>query len=292
VTDARASRALQLAAEALDTNQSAGPDLALAQVLLDFVLRGLAGSEALASPESDIAASPPTNVSTLAAIDALDARGLLGRDGRDPQRARAVLALLDPHALGAGARFSRDDLVAAEILLRALSAEARGDRVVPRALVWSRRGVLVAGAGAAAAVVAPMVKLPEAWMKYRFTASSSAYGFASAGVLGTHGSHGLLFHTDFEDNPSVVVDLLETRRIHRVTVVNRSDCCQARCLPLVVEVSPDTDAGSRAGRFVEVARRADAFTQWDADVGTRRARLVRLRVEARTYFHLEGIEIR
>jgi hypothetical protein len=152
--------------------------------------------------------------------------------------------------------------------------------------VWTRRGLVLAGAAAVAAAIAPTLVGRGAWEKYRWNASSAAYGYGTSGVLGQHGAVGLLFHTTLEHHPWVVVDLLAKRTIRRVTVVNRGDCCDDRCLPLVVEVADEH------GAFTEVARRTQPFGTWNAEFPARVARSVALWVEARTYFHLQEIQIR
>jgi hypothetical protein len=267
-----ASRALALAGRALDPNEAGGPDCALATLLL----RHTVTHAAAASGGED--GLPSVTI----AIHALERSGALGATARDASRGRAVLACLE----GDEPVASRDDLVATEVLLVSVLRTIRGEPAIARSLKWSRRGLAIAFAGAVVAVMLPRWKRGSPWQKFRWKASSAGYGFGTEGTLGTHGSSGLVFHTAYEERPWVLVDLLATRTIHTVKVVNRSDCCDERCLPLVVEVAGED------GQFTEVGRRTDTFAEWTVDFAPRRARTVRLRVEARTYFHLQEIEIR
>jgi len=92
------------------------------------------------------------------------------------------------------------------------------------------------------------------------------------------------FHTELEDEPSVTIDLLVPQAIHRVVVVNR-ESYRERALPLVIETSAD---GKRYRLF---ARRDRVFGKWSATAPTVTARYVRLRVEKRTYFHLNEVSV-
>ena len=47
------------------------------------------------------------------------------------------------------------------------------------------------------------------------------------------------FHTIEAPNQNVTIDLGKVRRIFRVVVYNRADCCQQRAVPLKIEVSQD-----------------------------------------------------
>ena len=97
--------------------------------------------------------------------------------------------------------------------------------------------------------------------------------------------HELVFHTALEDRPWVSIDLLETRWLHGLEILNRTDCCQERAVPLVVEVAGED------GHYAEVARRNETFAVWKPVFDNRRARYIRLWVDARTSFHLEEIRI-
>lgn len=93
------------------------------------------------------------------------------------------------------------------------------------------------------------------------------------------------FHTILEDDPWVTIDLLEPRPIARVVVHNRISH-RERTLPLLIEASVD------GNHFLQFARRYEVFEKWTARrKETVRARWVRLRVEKRTYFHLNEVEV-
>lgn len=116
-------------------------------------------------------------------------------------------------------------------------------------------------------------------------ASSAHRGYATQGTMGAtrHGS--LLFHTEEEASPSVELDLGAERTVHDVEVINRSDCCAERSIPLVIEVSLDQKT------WAEVARNDDGFSLWKARFPPRKARHVRLRVDRRSMLHLEDVRI-
>jgi hypothetical protein len=104
--------------------------------------------------------------------------------------------------------------------------------------------------------------------------------------LGHQGAYGLLFHTKEEDHPSVEIDLGKARKIHRVVVENRHDCCTERAIPLVIEIRDG------AGSFHEVARKDQPFDTWTADFPAEEATRIRLVVEKTTELHLSDVQIR
>lgn len=262
-----------MAGHALDPNGSGGPDVALARLLLGHALVSIAQAV-----EDGGAVRSQSG-----AIAALEQRGLLARAAGGRDSARSVLEYLERESAG-----DRDPepLVKAELLLRKVVRVAQGEPAVSRVRRWSRWGVALLCVAAVAAIIAPGVNCGGPWDKYRWTASSTAFGFGASGVLGDHGPLDLVFHTDLEWRPSVTIDLLEARTIHSVKVTNRADCCDERCLPLLVDVAGDDK------HFVEVGHRTEPFAVWRADFPPRRARYVKLWVDARTYFHLGGVEIR
>jgi len=105
------------------------------------------------------------------------------------------------------------------------------------------------------------------------------------GDLGT--SYGV--RTAVEDNPSVVIDLLDTYWIQTVKVHNRIDgWASDDCLPLVLEVSVD------GAQWNEVARRTEHFEAkppWVVNASGRGARYVRLRVDHHGYLALSEVEV-
>jgi hypothetical protein len=98
---------------------------------------------------------------------------------------------------------------------------------------------------------------------------------------------GLLFCGDPSDsNPWIEFDLGLPKKVHRVDITNRGDCCQDRAIPLLVEVGNDRTNWS------EVARQDKEFKSWTAKFAPRVARYVRLRVPRQTVFHLQEVAIR
>jgi len=228
----------------------------------------------------DTGGPDPSDVAT--AIDVLDRGGMLAR-AFSGNRVRSVLECLE---IKPAQRLDAEPLVEAEILLGKVLRVARGEPAVARVRRWSRWGFALLCAAAVLAVMAANIPWAGPWEKYAWTASSAVPDYGTSGVLGAHGRFNLVFHTDLEPRPWIVIDLLEDRSIRSVTVVNRADCCDARCLPLFVEVAGDDK------HFVEVGRRTEPFAVWRAVFTPRRARYVKLWVDATTYFHLEGVEIR
>jgi len=96
----------------------------------------------------------------------------------------------------------------------------------------------------------------------------------------------MLFHTETEYSPWVEFDLGAPKKIHRVEITNREDCCTDRAVPLVVETSTDRVQWKPAGR------RETDFSTWTAEFPARSARYVKLSVPRNTAFHLQDVAIR
>ena len=94
------------------------------------------------------------------------------------------------------------------------------------------------------------------------------------------------FHTTEEDSPWIEYDLGAPTVLHRITILNRSDCCQDRALPLVIELSSDQN------QWDEVDRAVSPFATYRASLEGNTARYVRLRVARRSVLHLEKVVIR
>jgi hypothetical protein len=93
------------------------------------------------------------------------------------------------------------------------------------------------------------------------------------------------FHTREEASPWLQYDLGKPHELHEIEVSNRTDCCQERAVPLVVEASLDGQ------RWTELARTERAFATWSAALSGQ-ARFVRLRVTRRSSLHLQRVELR
>jgi hypothetical protein len=95
-----------------------------------------------------------------------------------------------------------------------------------------------------------------------------------------------MFHTETENDPWIEIDLGAPKKVIRVEVINRGDCCADRAVPLVAEVSTDRM------KWAQVARREEPFGTWKASFPARVARYVRLRAARHTVLHLQGVVVR
>ena len=167
--------------------------------------------------------------------------------------------------------------------------EARSVRRV-RAERWTRWAAMAGLVVYAAVAAARWFLLPPNVALNKPVTPSSVWYVPAAGQTLVDGETGSSFgvHTKLEDSPSVVIDLQDIYRIHRVAVHNRVDGWFDDCLPLVVELSAD-------GRvFHEIGRRTthfDGSPPWVVDAGRERARFVRLRVDRRSYLALSEVEV-
>jgi len=116
-------------------------------------------------------------------------------------------------------------------------------------------------------------------------ASSADAGQPLEGKMPPSGEPTFFMHTKLEDNPWIELEIPGgvARRISRVVVANRSDCCYGRALPLVVEISPDRQS------WTEVARRTEPFEHWTARFVPTATRWIRLRVSRRSFLHLRDV---
>jgi len=268
----RGSRSLAMAGQALDPNASGGPDLALARLLLGHALAAAAG-----------AMDPLVAIHSVRdAAAALEQGGELVRVAGSAARGRAVLACLEVEP---EAQLTRAELADAELLIGKLLDPRLGKPVARCSVRRKYVGLALLVVGVATVVTTPTLLRGGPWEKYRWTASSATEGFSTTGTLGKVGPFQLLFHTEQEDGPWVVIDLVKLRPVHSISIRNREDCCDERCLPLVIEVAGDDQ------QFVEVARQEKTFDDWKVELPARKSRYVRLRAEATTMLHLREIKI-
>jgi hypothetical protein len=94
--------------------------------------------------------------------------------------------------------------------------------------------------------------------------------------------------TTTEDNPSIVVDLVDSYWIDKVKVYNRADGWFDDCLPLIVELSADGKSWEQIGRREE---HFGVDPPWVVEGGGRRATQVRLRVARKSYLALSEVEV-
>jgi F5/8 type C domain len=95
----------------------------------------------------------------------------------------------------------------------------------------------------------------------------------------------LAFHTNEDSSPWYQIDLQQPQRVSRVWIRNRSDSSQIRAVPLVVEVSND------GVTFTSVARKDAKFSEWMATFPPVSTRYIRVRVDRKSYLHLEAIRV-
>ena len=95
----------------------------------------------------------------------------------------------------------------------------------------------------------------------------------------------IFFHTNFENEPWVEVDLLQPTKFSAVTVRNRSDGAWDRAYPLVLEVSDDAQA------WRALADQPSEFRVWKAKFEPVTARYVRVRAKKQTYLHLDAVQV-
>ena len=95
----------------------------------------------------------------------------------------------------------------------------------------------------------------------------------------------IFFHTNFENDPWVEIDLLVPTKFSAVTVRNRSDGAWDRAYPLVLEVSDDAQA------WRVLADQPSEFRVWKAKFEPVTARYVRVRAKKQTYLHLDAVQV-
>jgi hypothetical protein len=155
---------------------------------------------------------------------------------------------------------------------------------------WGRRAAVLLALGYIAFVaVRAKVRTPNVALHKPVVQSSLAYTPATGQTI-VDGDTGTSFgvHTQVEDSPNVVIDLLDTYRIERVSVHNRVDGWFDDCLPLIVELSLDGQ------KFAEIGRRErhfDGSPPWTVDAQLQSARYVRLRVARKSYLALSEVEV-
>lgn len=186
------------------------------------------------------------------------------------------------------------DLAALRTLASALlEGLERRATVIERAT--AQRVTRIAGAVLAALCVGfgartyAVARRPDLVPGAHWRSSSGDLGWGTSGI-GRSGARGvganLFFCTHQQSNPWVEFDLGRVAPVSRVVINNRSDCCQDRAAPLVIEVRDDH------GNWHEIARRDDTFASWDKTfLFSHRARFVRLRVARDSIFHLASVEI-
>lgn len=209
------------------------------------------------------------------ALDALAGTRPAGgpsRDSTDPATPEELRARLAARRISLSFRFVTAHLLFARRTWTSLSARGRVSVAV------------VAFAVIAAPLIAWKTTPKDLARGRSWTASSIAEGAAKSGRLGD-GKAKYFFHTKKEQGPSLEIDLERIKKIQRVVITNREDCCQPRALPLVVESSEDRK------HWKPLARRERPFDRWEASFGSTRARFLRLSVGRESWLHLKDVAV-
>lgn len=96
---------------------------------------------------------------------------------------------------------------------------------------------------------------------------------------------GYFFHTLDDASPWIEFDLGSSRKISKVRVENRSDCCSDRADPLAIEVSSDQK------HWRKVAEHHGDFTSWEAPFNPVDGRYLRVRMLKQGYLHFAAVHI-
>lgn len=155
-----------------------------------------------------------------------------------------------------------------------------------RALRWAGAGVTLAALVVGGVLgVQAATRGPNLARFKPVTMSSQMDGYPASqatddavGVLGAH--------TNRENRPWLTVDLQGVYSIKQVIVYNRTDCCEDRMVPLIIEVSTNNRD------FTLISRRDAEFHTWAAKFTPVQTRYVRLRVDKpSTYLNVNEVQI-
>jgi hypothetical protein len=187
-----------------------------------------------------------------------------------------------------------DEQTAACLKLRNLSmallesaAEDRRDYVQAGMRRVYRMGALLGVLCAAIITVVVLTRPPNLALGAAWKTSSD-YGVpgCTSPEQSCSKNNGYFFHTSVEDKDSwVEFDLGPSKRVSRVVLDNRSDCCAERAIPLAIEVS------NAEGHWQKVAERDTPFSRWSAKFPPVLARRVRVHLLHSGPLHLEHVSI-
>lgn len=176
-------------------------------------------------------------------------------------------------------------------VLAALLENLQAARAAIRRLFWRRVRVLgvslllLLGLVASVALLLSPPEGPDLGAGKPWVASSNYPGFPGSGRKPVKPPEVAFFSTNDDVSPWWKIDLQAPTAIGSVTIVNRTDCCPDRAVPLVVEVSLDGEI------WREVARRTETFRTWAPSFKATKARFVRLRALRRTFVHFKDVRI-
>jgi len=252
------------------------------RVLRDGVALALSAGKPAADPGAGPVVKAPVEPPDLATTWNATPDGVLRDAAADPDDVAAVKATLLP---AAGATASDEAVTRARAFLDRLLWNADAPRRRVEALLiqrWLRVMAVLIVLALLAVGLRFAIRGKNVLEGKPFAVSSSWTGCSSDpscdGVL--------LFHTNNENEPWVIFDLLKPTTIHEIDVTNRLDSYQDRAVPLVAELSTDRQ------HWKEVGRRADAFTTWTVRFPATSARYIRLKVARVSTFHLKSVEAR
>ena len=263
-------KALTLAGCALDTNALGGSSLRLGRLLL---------REAFVAAARTICKDDKIESIESAAI-ALQAQKKIGdsvwSNTEIGDTVATLIATTPPDEVA---------LARAELEVTRLVEQAAGAPKFTRAVRISHWVIASLAAVVVMVVGFSYFALRRPWLDYTWFASSAWPGFPQYGKLSDHGQYDLIFHTNEEANPWVVVDMHETRSVKYVRVVNRTDWGRERGLPLILDLA-GTDQ-----HYQSVSSRAAPFDVWDVTFPPHKARYVRLRATGVTILHFREVQI-
>lgn len=204
---------------------------------------------------------------------------------------------LDPQAHGAAAPAERIDRSALlQLRAQACAAVRHAQQAQRGAAHWPTRhwlrdvlaalALLLFGAFAMRASLAEWFDWGNVSRGKPWIASSRyANSVPLSGVL-TDFSAPFFFHTAYEENPWLEIDLGQVVSVHSVAIDNRVDCCSNRASPLVIETSRDHQ------QWRVAATQRNSFDRWRAALHGQPTRWLRLRVLRESHLHLKAVVVR
>jgi len=153
---------------------------------------------------------------------------------------------------------------------------------------WSRVAVVAIALVVALACAVGWVssKISPNLALHRPVTASSTNGWAPDPNKLTDGITNVMgVHTNGGDQQWLVIDLGEVKKIDKIVVYNRPDCCGERTVPLKVEVSNDNRD------FKQIAERIETFDKWTAKNLNAEGRYVRLKNTPPNFLHLAEVEV-
>jgi hypothetical protein len=197
-----------------------------------------------------------------------------------PPRRRGGARVLDPTGADAGTLLSALERPLPSTAWRWVAGRRRQVAVAALGVGVCAAALLAAVPGLRRTVFPPNLAAGKSWR-----ASSRLDNWTDTGIISDKPAPDLFFHTKGEDAPWIIVDLETVRRLHRVEITNRLDCCRDRAQPLEVEVSKDGSTWKR------VAYRRIEFREWNPSFSPTDARFVRLRIPRPSLLHLARLAV-